>query len=599
MILPVLLFLLPILPLAMFQAQPVQYHTLGTPLGKLTGRQIAFGTDATVYQFLKIPFAKPPVGDLRFQKTVPVERWSSIHDSTEHGPSCLQEIPAAIKQFLSNKEVSEDCLHLNVYTSGDLSPTTNKSVMVFFHGGGFLTGQAQLYDGSGLAVNGDVIVVTVNYRLGVLGFFSTGDSVARGNYGLWDQIEALKWVQNNIGSFGGNPNSVTIFGESAGAFSVSLLSVIPENKGLFQRVILQSGDYSSYYAINKKPNDFATAFSYQSKCRNLQTSQAMFDCVRNIPADRIIPTQNKAILFSLLAPDSLFNSPLAPVIDGDLIKSDPVESAQNTSSDMIAFFQSLDLMAGCVSTEGSLLQAYIYPYMETKYDFNTSEGVPTSLLRSYFARTLAEQLYNNQSNVWRAIVDKFGSSDIEVQARKIMDLYGDVFFYLPMIRAVDLHSSNNKDGNTFQYMFSEPTPIPISGKQQPSWFRGSEHGADLIFLFGIEKLNRIISIPSSTMDFVQQLRTYWTNFANNGDPNRGRNVNIRWPEYNSANRSFIDLAASSVSQQTAMLQDRVKFWEKDLPLIASTNVTDSAVSLATAKWTILIMLFVNSILRRL
>ncbi|XP_033748514.1 carboxylesterase 1D-like [Pecten maximus] len=594
MVYTVLLCLLPVLPLV----APVQYHTLDTPLGKVAGRQVPVGTGNTVYKFLKIPYAKPPVGELRFQKPVAVERWSSIHDSTEHGPSCLQAIPATIKNVLENKEVSEDCLHLNVYTSGGLSSTTNKSVMVFFHGGAFVTGQAQLYDGSGLALNGDVIVVTANYRLGVLGFFSTGDSVARGNYGLWDQIEALKWVKNNIRSFGGNPDSVTIFGESAGGFSVSLLALIPQNKGLFHRVIMQSGTYSSAYAINEKPKDFAITFSYLSKCKNVQTSQAIFDCVRNIPTDLIIPTQTNAIRMGLLAPDSLFRPSCAPVVDGELIKRAPMVSMKNTSSDVYAFFQSLDVIAGCVSAEGSLLHAYIYPYMEESYGFNTSEGVPSSLLRSYFARVVAEQLYKNQSNVWKAIVDKFGSSDIQVQARKIMDLYGDIFFYMPMIKTLDIHASNNKDSSTFQYLFSEPNLVSLSGKPHPSWFRGSEHGTELIFLFGIEQMKSMnINISSSTLDFVKQIITYWANFAKYGDPNHGADDGTRWPEYDEVNRSYIDLAVSSISQQKSMFRDRVKFWEKDLPLIASTPVTDRAASLMSVKWTLLIMLFLYHLIR--
>ncbi|XP_060064190.1 carboxylesterase 1C-like [Ylistrum balloti] len=598
MALSVRLCILIVLTLFSCQVSPVQYHTLDTPLGKVTGRQVSVGTEGTVYEFLKIPYAKPPVRELRFKKPVPVERWSSILDSTEHGPSCIQDIPTHLKVVLTNKDISEDCLHLNVYTSGGFAPTTNKSVMVFFHGGGYVNGQAQLYDGSGLALDGDVIVVAANYRLGVLGFFSTGDPVARGNYGLWDQIEALKWVKNNIRSYGGNPNSVTIFGESAGGFSVSLLSLIPENKGLFHRVIMQSGTYNSSYALRRNPKGFAITFSFLAKCKNLISSQLMLDCVRNIPTDRILQAQKSAINVGYLAADSLFTPPLAPVIDGDLIKTNPAVAVTNTSSDVYKFFQSLDIIAGCVSAEGSLIPSFLLPPMEDIYSFNTSEGVPISLFRTYFARVVTENIYNNHSNVRKAIVDKYGSSDKRVQGRKVVDMYGDVFFYMPMIKTLDIHSLNNKVSQSFQYLFSEPSPVPISGKALPTWFHGSEHGADLVFLFGKEELQQLnISISTSTNNFVKQFRTYWANFAKYGDPNTGEEESTVWPEYDSVNRTYIDLAVSSITQQTNMFRDRVKFWEKDLPLIASTYVTDGTTSLATAKWTLIIMLILQLLFR--
>lgn len=589
MVLTVLLCLIPVLPLV----APVQYYTLDTPLGKVTGLHLTLESGATIYQFLNIPFALPPVGELRFKKPVPAERWRSIHDGTEHGPSCPQEIPAATKVILQNTELSEDCLHLNVYTSGGLTTTANKSVMVYFHGGAYLTGQSQLYDGSGLALNGDVIVVTANYRLGVLGFFSTGDSVAKGNYGLWDQIEALRWVKNNIRSFGGNPDSVTIFGQSAGGFSVSLLALIPENKGLFNRVIMQSGAFSSAYAVNEKPKDFAITFSYLAQCKNMQTSQAMLDCARRLPLDSIIPTQKNAIRMAMLSPGSLFHPSCAPVIDGELIKQDPMLSVKNSSSDVYNFFQSLDVMAGCVDGEGSLIN-FILPYMEDTFGFNTSAGVPTSVLRSYFARMIAEELYNNKSNVLKAIVDKFGSSDNEIQARKIVQLYGDIFFYVPMIKALDLHASDNTESKTFQYLFSEQNPLPVSGMPPPSWFPWAEHGADVMFLFGLELMEEMnVPMSSSIKGFVMQFRTYLANFAKYGDPNRGIGDGDRWPEYDSVNRSYINLTASSISQHQSMYSDRVKFWETDLPRIASTMVTGGAASLTTARWIGPIILFIN------
>ncbi|XP_052071092.1 carboxylesterase 1F-like [Mytilus californianus] len=192
-------------------------------------------------EFRNIPFAKPPVGGLRFHQPVPYGSWSDIYDATRFGPSCIQSVNGIVDQYVPNTNTSEDCLVLNIYVPSGFSESNAKSVIIWVHGGGYYLGQGMFYDGSYLSGIGDVIVVTINYRLGVFGFFSTMDDVALGNYGLWDQQMAIKWVHDNIESFGGDPNSVTIAGQSAGAFSVALQALNPANKGLFHRVIAQSG----------------------------------------------------------------------------------------------------------------------------------------------------------------------------------------------------------------------------------------------------------------------------------------------------------------------------------------------------------------------
>jgi carboxylesterase type B len=176
--------------------------------------------EGIVHQFRAIPFAQPPVGPLRFRKPKPIDSsWVGKLDATEYGPSCMQP-PEFIQVFesldvLPNLDVSEDCLQLNVYAPRDLDSSRSRSVMVWVHGGGYIMGQASFYDISKLALGGDVIVVTINYRLGAIGFLSTGDAAMPGNIGLWDQRLAIQWTKDNIVFFGGNPNSMTIFGESA------------------------------------------------------------------------------------------------------------------------------------------------------------------------------------------------------------------------------------------------------------------------------------------------------------------------------------------------------------------------------------------------
>jgi len=211
-------------------------QTVAIDSGQITG--LAFPTGVKVYR--GIPFAAPPVGDLRWKPPQPVQTWEGVRKCDQFGSQAVQ---------MSNPSIgSEDCLYLNVWTNAkEEGETRKRPVMVWIHGGGFENGSGHNpdYDGKRFARLG-VVVVTINYRLGGLGFFShpalsaESEHAASGNYGILDQIAVLIWVHNNISSFGGNPEKVTLFGESAGATSVYLLTASPLAKGLFHRAILQS-----------------------------------------------------------------------------------------------------------------------------------------------------------------------------------------------------------------------------------------------------------------------------------------------------------------------------------------------------------------------
>jgi carboxylesterase type B len=231
------------LPLGAAITQPV----------KIEGGQVAGvpGKDASLTAFKGIPFAAPPVGDLRWRAPKPVIAWQGVRKADQFGNSCIQNIVAERKpwtyEFMTHTDVSEDCLFLNVWT-GAKSAGEKRPVYVFIHGGGNTegSGAVPVYDGEGLAKKG-VVVVTVNYRLGVLGFFThpeltaESDVHASGNYALLDLIAALRWVHENIAAFGGDPNRVTIGGQSAGASNVHSLVASPLAKGLFHGAIAESG----------------------------------------------------------------------------------------------------------------------------------------------------------------------------------------------------------------------------------------------------------------------------------------------------------------------------------------------------------------------
>ncbi|NXU43998.1 SASB hydrolase, partial [Drymodes brunneopygia] len=217
-------------------------------LGRLRGTQTNVkGTDKLVNVFLGIPFAKAPLGSLRFSPPEPPEPWTGLRDATSYPPLCPQDLSMlkiAEKNFKEKHiafQTSEDCLYLSVYSPAGASKKDKLPVMVWIHGGNFIFGGAARYDGSALAAYENVVVVIIQYRLGLLGFFNTGDEHARGNWAYLDQVAALRWVQGNIEHFGGDPASVTLFGISAGSCAVFAHVLSPLSKGLFHKAISESG----------------------------------------------------------------------------------------------------------------------------------------------------------------------------------------------------------------------------------------------------------------------------------------------------------------------------------------------------------------------
>ncbi|CAO2610070.1 Acylcarnitine hydrolase [Lemmus lemmus] len=265
------------------EASPIRNTHTGQVRGSLVQVNDA---KVGVHTFLGIPFAKPPVGPLRFAPPEDPEPWSGVRDGTSHSAICLQNLEMMNSEGLKDMNLpmptlsmSEDCLYLNIYIPAHAREGSNLPVMVWIHGGALVGGMASMTDGSTLAAIEDVVVVTIQYRLGVLGFFSTGDEHVRGNLGYVDQVAALRWVQKNIAHFGGNPDLVTIFGEYAGGTSVSSLVVSPMSKGLFHRAIMESGVTLLPGLISDTHERVYTTVAKLSGCETMD-SEALVHCLR-------------------------------------------------------------------------------------------------------------------------------------------------------------------------------------------------------------------------------------------------------------------------------------------------------------------------------
>ncbi|CAH7072740.1 Ces3 [Phodopus roborovskii] len=251
-----------------------------TPLGRVRGRQVGVkGTDHLVNVFLGIPFAQAPLGPLRFSAPLPPQPWEGVRDASTNPPMCLQDVERmsnsrfTLNEKLQIYSISEDCLILNIYSPTETIAGARLPVMVWIHGGSLVVGSATSHDGSALAAYGNVVVVTVQYRLGIFGFLSTGDKHMPGNRGLLDVVAALRWVQENIAPYGGDPGCVTIFGNSAGGMIVSSLVLSPMSAGLFHRAISQSGVITSQIVKEKNPWLEAQTFANSLGCSSVSSAE--------------------------------------------------------------------------------------------------------------------------------------------------------------------------------------------------------------------------------------------------------------------------------------------------------------------------------------
>ncbi|CAG5025184.1 unnamed protein product [Parnassius apollo] len=259
--------------------------------GKLKGKVCKTCNGVQFYTFKGIPYAKPPIGDLRFSTPQPPEPWDGVRDATKECNICAQ-FDKATATFIGD----EDCLYLNVYTPLTTNEGKKLPVMVFFHGGGFLFGHGtdDSAHGPDFLIEKEVVIVSLNYRLGILGFLSLDRKEAPGNMGLRDQMLALKWVQKNISQFGGDPKNVTIFGISAGGASVEYLLLSPLTKGLFHKAIAQSGSSLLHWAQNEKVKELAAKIPLLKK-KVIKDEDQLLKYLKEMPIKELIQASMLAI----------------------------------------------------------------------------------------------------------------------------------------------------------------------------------------------------------------------------------------------------------------------------------------------------------------
>lgn len=510
--------------------QALDTINIKTPLGGLRGR-VEEHESKKILQFLNIPYAEPPIGTLRFADPVANKGWKGVRSATEFGHICPQELaPMGYSKFFYDNykqlpSKSEDCLSLNVYVPEEITTEKLRPVMFFIHGGGYTLGDSPSYDGTYLALGGDVIVVTINYRLGALGFFSTADDTATGNQGLKDQQLAMKWVHENIKSFGGDPEAVTIFGESAGSFSVAHHIVNAQNNGLFQRAILQSGSNAGNIGLCTNLRESATTFGIDAGCLDEGTtaetlnSEELLNCLRGLPSDQIVKVQN-ILQMKLMGTGSISNCFNSPVIDERFILLQPTEVYAEKNTVGYAFFRTIDIIAGTTNMEGAFITGMLMTLQEAM-NFTAADGVPYDVMCNFGSSFMPMVFEGSDLEVVRQkICEKLKSDNNIEQGINLVKLISDMMFTVPMKRLINSHADGNNQGSTYEYLFSYEWDVDMA-MTRVGWIKGqgADHTSELMAMFGPKGLLSLLTTDATKPEMAiirQQMVKYWTNFAKTG-----------------------------------------------------------------------------------
>lgn len=478
-----------------FFAQPLVAEPISIDAGKISGETLSDSTGLQVFR--GIPYAAPPVGDLRWRPPAPVAPWDGVRECIGFGNACLQPTSVAVMMGDAIPKMSEDCLYLNVWTT---AAQTDKKlpVMVWIHGGGLNSGFAhqKAYDGSPLAMRG-VVFVSINYRLGPFGFLSLPELSAEspndvsGNYGFLDQVAALQWVQKNISAFGGDPSRVTIFGESAGGTSVHMLAASPQAKGLFQRAIAQSS-----WVTEKNVTNLKESSPFQKSAEALGTAWSK-NAVKG--ADDPSLEQLRRVSDEDIFKASTDFEPTA-VVDGHFLPQ--------FSEDIYAAGKQHDvpLMVGTNRNEGTMFMM-AFP-SNTVEDFRQNIGLayPVDVDR-------VAQLY--------PMTDEAG-------VKQGLDQFITDAWFLRNSRVM-LNGAAKASAPAFQYHFTRQS------QRMPAW--GAHHGAEIAYVFSAFRDD----VKPTDRQLSDAIMSYWVNFATTGNPN-GDGL-AEWPQYDPAAQQYLELGS--------------------------------------------------------
>ncbi|XP_012223116.1 esterase FE4 [Linepithema humile] len=526
-------------------------HVVTAPIGKIRGSTLTSRLGKTIYAFRGVRYAEPPTGQQRFQVAIPAADWSDVFDATKEGPAC----PA-----IGVENIMEDCLRVNVYTTKlpSLSEPVKKPVLVFFHPGAFyiFSGQSSNY-GPQYLLDKDIVLVTVNNRMGSLGFLSTGDSIAPGNLGMKDQVVALRWVQRNIAAFGGDPHSVTISGYSIGGFSVLLHMVSPMSKGLFHRAIMMSGSMT----MEPYPTNQTNLAKKQAELLNCptDTTGAMLVCLNSKPVEDFTNTMPK--FFEWYGhPLLLWSAVVEPEVHGveRFLPEQPVDLIKKGQ------FQKVPLIAGATKDEFGGAVAYVVKQHALGNDSYINE-----LNNDWYKLAPINFIYSRDTPDSRNISTElrqfyFGDQPIGPNNYEgLGEIKADIVL-APMHRTVKLLAENT-DQPIYFYLFSYQGRYSFVTWNDTTPY-GVVHHDDLQYLFFMQIKFPFFSNDDPEIPTVELMTNMWSNFAQTGQPvSPALANNVTWEPYDLEKDNYLNISAVP-RMMTGFFPERMQKWESLFPL---------------------------------
>lgn len=581
-----------------------------TTTGIYRGKRLKY-SNGYVDQFLGIYYAEVP---RPLNKPVKKIFNYSLQNATKFSPSCLQSLTMASNlsygSFAMRHNFNENCLSLNIYRADLRSGERRKAIMLFSHGGSNQLGSGSLFDGSILASEGDLIVITMNFRLNYHGFLSSGDNRVKGNYGLWDQLLAVEWIYENAHLFGGDRNRIVLAGHSAGAGNVMLIPASPHCRGMIRRVISQSGTGLAPWSINHNPLKLLESFSKDFNCQRLNDNDTI-DCVQNLLR------KSEGDIYRLHLSLNIADDNPYPVIDHDFI-NDTVENILQSDA-----YRNVDFLTGVTLNEGLYFAEYHIKHLyndlqnqtqqqrekhsgeplntsiiispditlngnqETK-NVNQSEAIsnpdPNIFLEHFVQLNYIERYINANFQNGKCFIEKirerykYSAKDNRIDRLKLyIDLVSDLMFNFHMVHCLNLRA---KHSTNYAYIYSHRPTYKVR-----SVFRDQlkilpdavGHFAELDYVFGVplaKNYSRIhqnvnmsyYNYSKEEEDFSRKIIRYWSNFIKTGNPNRNsissQTNDTEWRPYSSNEHNFMFFQLNSIHNERNYFDRMYKFWTK-------------------------------------
>ncbi|KAL0124205.1 hypothetical protein PUN28_006200 [Cardiocondyla obscurior] len=558
--------------------------------GVVLGKEVAFSNSVRLTQYLGIPYAQPPIGNLRFARPVtdPLPSWNDVKNATQFAPSC-QQAPTQLKLHeklykrllppdMPDPGFSEDCLFLNIFVPNEGSRQSDRlPVMVWFHGGDFNTGTPAIWDASIFVTKQKVLVVTVAYRLNILGFFTTTDSEASGNYGMFDQIAALDWIKRNIKYFNGSPSNIVIYGHSSGAISVGLHMLSPLSRGKFHKAIAMSGDAIASVGTLERERPVVSNVAEKFGC-DPRPSSALMLCLRRLPADLMVKLTSDIETWG-------------PIIDAETNNETEPFLAQHPKDILESGnFNAVPLIAGYTNNE------QVLAYMELASSQSSEGGLSSENFESMITDEFTAAVPDDNSTC---------------ESKPEMVTNAVLFFYRPYPattnmtvfrdRYLDLQTEKNfaagltllagkvakRRAPAFVYRFDyRPKTQPVT-KDVPEW-AGVPHMFELPFVWGLPYL-----MGAGAMQWIfndkkmsDVMMTMLATFAKTGDPSLTSGTgSIKWEPYTQDNPRMLIIDKNvEMNEPDAVDYKALAFWNEYYPQIVMEatnnccNVTSAAIT---------------------